>query len=161
MFDKMKQSVDGLKDKLAEEIEERGDKIGANIDNAADFVDDKTGGRYSDHIDKAANAVKDAGDNVDGVDDDDLGPDSSARPAAVPVTPSRRRSNRIDDGYARQSAVCSSRASAASTSISPLATSAFTCRRVACSGAVAANATDVGLMSNAASRSSRRARAVG
>lgn len=90
MFDKVKQGVDGLKNKLAEELDEHGEKIGANLDKAADFVDDKTGGKFSGQIDKAVDAVKDAADRLDGTDDDDLGASHSAAtvpPTAPPASP--------------------------------------------------------------------------
>ena len=53
LFDKVK----GLAGKHADKVEDA-------IDKAADVVDDKTGGRYAEQIDKGAEAAKDfvAGD---------------------------------------------------------------------------------------------------
>ena len=46
------------------------EQVSAGIDKAADFADDKTGGKYSDQIDQAAEK---ATDYVEGLDDDPEG----------------------------------------------------------------------------------------
>ena len=48
----------GLFDRAKELAEEHADKVGDAIDKVADVVDDKTGGKYSDKIDKGADAAK-------------------------------------------------------------------------------------------------------
>ena len=40
------------------------------MDKAGDFVDDKTGAKYSDQIDQGGDRAKDALDGLDGQDDD-------------------------------------------------------------------------------------------
>ncbi len=53
----------GLFDKAKNLAKGRGDKLGGTIDKAADTVDEKTGGKYSDKIDKAADAARNALDD--------------------------------------------------------------------------------------------------
>jgi hypothetical protein len=55
---------DEIKDKLTDAVKEHGDKIDAGIDKAADFVDEKTGGKYSEHIDAGVDKAKDALDSL-------------------------------------------------------------------------------------------------
>ncbi|MCX6400786.1 MAG: antitoxin [Propionibacteriales bacterium] len=62
LLDKFK----GAKDKAVDAVAEHGDKIEAGIDKAADFVDDKTGGKYSDKIEGATSKAKDALGKVEG-----------------------------------------------------------------------------------------------
>jgi hypothetical protein len=57
MFDK-------LKGKAAEMVGEHGDKADQGIDKAAEFADEKTGGKYTDKIDSGAEKAKDAMDNL-------------------------------------------------------------------------------------------------
>lgn len=42
----------GIFDKAKKAAEEHGDKIADGVDKATDAVDDKTGGKFSDHLDK-------------------------------------------------------------------------------------------------------------
>ena len=89
MFDKLKKSVDEIKDKVVDAVDEHGPKIGEGIEKAADFVDEKTGHKYSDKIDKATGAVKGGLDKLDGKSDGDLGTEPVTPvtpPAAPPVT---------------------------------------------------------------------------
>ncbi len=48
----------GLFDKAKELADEHAPKVAEAIDKAADVVDEKTGGRYADQIDKGAEAAK-------------------------------------------------------------------------------------------------------
>lgn len=59
-MDKLK----GAKDKAADLAEEHEEKIDDGIDKAADFADDKTGGKHSDKIDSAAEKAKGAVDKI-------------------------------------------------------------------------------------------------
>ena len=59
MFDK-------IKDKAAEMVGQHGDKAEQGIDKAAEFADEKTGGKYSDKIDQGAEKAKDAMGNLGG-----------------------------------------------------------------------------------------------
>lgn len=73
-FDNMKDKMSDLseehQDKLHGAVDEHGEKIGGGIDSAGDFVDDKTGGRFAEHVDTGQERGKDAIDNLDGQDDD-------------------------------------------------------------------------------------------
>lgn len=51
-------SVKGLVNKGQELASEHSDKVQNVIDKAAGIADDKTGGKYSEKIDKAAEAAK-------------------------------------------------------------------------------------------------------
>ena len=48
----------GLCDKAKELAGQHADKVGDAIDKAAGMVDEKTGGKYADQIDKGAEAAK-------------------------------------------------------------------------------------------------------
>ncbi len=48
----------GLFDKAKELAGEHADKVGDAIDKAAEMVDEKTGGKYTEHIDKGAEAAR-------------------------------------------------------------------------------------------------------
>jgi hypothetical protein len=61
---------DNIKDNAQDLVDSQGDKVGEGLDKAGDFVDDKTGGKYSDQIDQGADRAKDALDGLDGQDDD-------------------------------------------------------------------------------------------
>ena len=45
-------ALDDMKDKARDLAEEHGDKIKDGLEKAAEFVDEKTGGKHSDKIDK-------------------------------------------------------------------------------------------------------------
>ena len=57
MFDKFKK-------KAADMADEHGDKIEGGIDKAADFADDKTGGKYTDKIEGGTEKAKDLLDGL-------------------------------------------------------------------------------------------------
>ena len=44
--------LDNFKDKAKDVVENSGDKIAEGVDKATDFIDDKTGGKYTDKLDK-------------------------------------------------------------------------------------------------------------
>lgn len=62
--------LDDAKAKLTGAVDSQGDKIADGLDKAADLVDDKTGGKYSDQIDAGADKAADALDALDGQNDD-------------------------------------------------------------------------------------------
>ncbi|WP_166351525.1 antitoxin [Phytoactinopolyspora limicola] len=64
---------DKMKDQLSDAMSKNSDKLGDGIDKAADFVDDKTGGKHTDKIDSAADKAK----GLLGQDNDD--PDQPTR----------------------------------------------------------------------------------
>ncbi|MEV5876384.1 antitoxin [Streptomyces sp. NPDC052101] len=55
MFDALK----NLKDKAEDIAEEHGDKIAEGLEKAGDLIDDRTGGKHSDTIDKAVDKAQD------------------------------------------------------------------------------------------------------
>ena len=79
--------LDRLKSKMSKTVDDQGDKIGAGMDKAADFADDKTGGKYHDKIDSGADKAKDALDSLDGKNDDI--PDAAAEPTPPSSTSSQ------------------------------------------------------------------------
>jgi hypothetical protein len=56
-FDKAKDAAD----KVKQAAEENADKLGDVIDKAADKLDEKTGGKYSDQIDRVVESIQDPG----------------------------------------------------------------------------------------------------
>ncbi len=52
IFDKFKGKAEDLKDKASDLVDGHGDKVGEGLDKAGDFVDEKTGGKYGDKIDR-------------------------------------------------------------------------------------------------------------
>lgn len=50
----------GMFDKAKDAVADNKDQVSGGIDKAADLADDKTGGKYSDQIDQAAEKAKDA-----------------------------------------------------------------------------------------------------
>lgn len=54
----------GIFDKVSETVSEHADEIKAGVDKAGDFVDDKTGAKYSDKVDQAQDFVKDQVDKL-------------------------------------------------------------------------------------------------
>ncbi|MEO7130160.1 MAG: antitoxin [Dermatophilaceae bacterium] len=62
--------LDNIKDKASELVDQHGDQVGGGVDKAGDFVDEKTGGKFSDQIDGGQRQAKDGLDGLDGQDDD-------------------------------------------------------------------------------------------
>jgi len=58
------EQIMGLFDKIKSAISGNTDKANDAIDKAADVADDKTGGKYSDKIDSAADQAKGAVDKL-------------------------------------------------------------------------------------------------
>jgi MT0933-like antitoxin protein len=61
---------DRFKHQAEKAVDEHGAEISEGIDKAAGMVDDKTSGKYTDKIDKGADATKTGLDKLDGKDDD-------------------------------------------------------------------------------------------
>jgi hypothetical protein len=51
-------------DKVKGMFGQHADKIGSGIDKTAEFIDDKTGGKYAGNVDKAQDMTKDAIDKM-------------------------------------------------------------------------------------------------
>ncbi len=62
--------MDNIKGKVADAVDDHGDKIADGIDKAATLADDKTGGKHHDKIAGATDKAKDALDGLDGKNDD-------------------------------------------------------------------------------------------
>lgn len=58
IFDELKGKAEGLKEKAGELLHEHSDKVGGAIDNAGDFIDEKTGGKFAEHVDKVQDGAK-------------------------------------------------------------------------------------------------------
>lgn len=54
----------GFIDKAKDLVNDNAEKIGDAVDKAAEFADEKTGGKYSEKIDKAAEFAKDKTDQA-------------------------------------------------------------------------------------------------
>lgn len=65
VFDGLKGKAGELKDKATELVGGNADKIKGGIDHAGKFVDQRTGGKYSDKIDGFQNKASEAVDKVD------------------------------------------------------------------------------------------------
>jgi hypothetical protein len=59
LFDDMKNKAGDLADKAKDAVAEHDEQVGDAIDKVGDFVDDKTGGKHRDKIDKATGKAKD------------------------------------------------------------------------------------------------------
>ena len=82
-FDELKGKAGLLKDKAAEFVGENSDKVKGGIDKAGNFVDQKTGGKYSDKIDGIQSKASQAVDNLDRKQGPDTGNPSGQTPPAV------------------------------------------------------------------------------
>jgi MT0933-like antitoxin protein len=58
--------LDRIMDKVRGLFGQHSDKADAGIENAGDFVDDKTGDKHSEPVDKAQDAARDASDKLSG-----------------------------------------------------------------------------------------------
>ncbi|ANS78514.1 hypothetical protein SGUI_1118 [Serinicoccus hydrothermalis] len=59
----------GFMDKAKDLAGEHDEKIDEGIEQGGDFVDDKTGGEHSEHVDKAQDFANDKADAIGGVED--------------------------------------------------------------------------------------------
>ena len=78
--------LDDAKAKLTDAVDSQGDKIASGVDKAAEVIDDKTGGKYSDKIEQGTEKVKDALDGLDGNDDDIPAGSTHSGPISGPQT---------------------------------------------------------------------------
>ncbi len=62
--------LDKAKAKLTKAVDDHGDQIAGGIDKAAAVVNEKTGGKHADKIEKATGKARDALDSLDGKNDD-------------------------------------------------------------------------------------------
>ena len=75
----------GLFDKAGDLAKQHADKIEAGIEQAGDFVDERTGGKYAEHVDQAqvlANAQLDKLTGADAAPPETA--DRTVEPAAAP-----------------------------------------------------------------------------
>jgi hypothetical protein len=54
----------GFLDKVKSLFSQNADKVDSAIDRGGDFIDDKTGGKFSEHVDKGQDAANDAVDKL-------------------------------------------------------------------------------------------------
>ncbi|HZX06227.1 antitoxin [Kribbella sp.] len=64
VFDNLKDAAEGLKEKAADLIDGHEEQVGQGLDKAGEFVDEKTGGKYGDQIDKGVGVAKDQVNNL-------------------------------------------------------------------------------------------------
>ncbi|MFD1146697.1 antitoxin [Saccharothrix hoggarensis] len=57
---------DGLKDKAKEALGQHGDKADQGVDKAGEFLDERTGGRHSEHIQTGTEKAKEGLDRFGG-----------------------------------------------------------------------------------------------
>lgn len=70
IMDKITGAAEQHKDKIADAVDQHADKIEGGLDQAGAFVDEKTGGKFSEHIETGTDKAADALDGLDGKDDD-------------------------------------------------------------------------------------------
>jgi MT0933-like antitoxin protein len=80
LIDDLKEQASGLAEKGKDLLAEHGDKVDSAIDKAADFVDEKTGGKHADKIETAVDKAKEMLDKVAGDAGTDEGPPSKTVP---------------------------------------------------------------------------------
>lgn len=66
LFDKAKDLADEHGDKIEDLAAEHGDKVADAVDQATDLADEKTGGRFGEHLDKVDEAAEGLIDKLDG-----------------------------------------------------------------------------------------------
>jgi uncharacterized protein YjbJ (UPF0337 family) len=66
LLDKAKGVAGDLKDKVSDLVDKHDGKIDSAVDKTADFVDDMTGGKFSNRIGKAKDAAHGAVDKLGG-----------------------------------------------------------------------------------------------
>ena len=59
LFDKAKDAISDRQDDIKNQASQHSDQVEQGIDKACNTVDDKTGGKFSDQIDKGQDALKD------------------------------------------------------------------------------------------------------
>ena len=59
LFDKAKDAINNHQDDIKNQASQHSDQVEQGIDKAGNTVDDKTGGKFSDQIDKGQDALKD------------------------------------------------------------------------------------------------------
>ena len=83
VFDGLKGKAGELKDKATELVGGNADKIKGGIDHAGKFVDQKTGGKYSDKIGGFQTKASEAVDKVDRKEGPGTGTEPGQTPPAV------------------------------------------------------------------------------
>ncbi len=59
LFDKAKDAISDRQDDIKNQASQHSDQVEQGIDKAGTAVNDKTGGKFSDQIDKGQDALKD------------------------------------------------------------------------------------------------------
>lgn len=62
--------LDKAKNAAKKAVDQHGDKVSGATEKVGDAVDKKTGGKYTEQIDKGKQKVEDTLDNLDGKNDD-------------------------------------------------------------------------------------------
>ncbi len=69
-MDKAKDALGKHDDKVADAVDQHSDRIDQGIDRGTQFADERTGGKYGEHLDTGGEHVRDRLDGLDGQDDD-------------------------------------------------------------------------------------------
>jgi hypothetical protein len=85
ILDKAKDLATDIKEKVTGYVGENEEKIHGAVDKTGEFIDDKTKGRFSEKIDKAQDAAKNAVTKLGAAagPDDDTTPDATTSPTAA------------------------------------------------------------------------------
>ena len=87
LLDNLKAKLSPAKDKVSDLAQQHGDKISHGLDKAAQVVDEKTKGKYSDRIRTGTGKAKDAMDRLAHKGDTEAGPGTVPPDTPAPPTP--------------------------------------------------------------------------
>ncbi|GGS51340.1 antitoxin [Streptomyces griseoviridis] len=87
LLDNLKAKLGPAKGKVSDLAQQHGDKIQHGLDKAAQTVDEKTKGKYSDRIRSGTGKAKDAVDRLAHQDDPGPGSGGGGTPPAGPTPP--------------------------------------------------------------------------
>jgi MT0933-like antitoxin protein len=73
LMDKAKDMVGRHKDTASDAVDQHSDSIDQHLDTGTAAVDERTGGRHTEHLEGGADRVRDGLDSLDGNPDDDFG----------------------------------------------------------------------------------------
>jgi hypothetical protein len=90
IFDSLKKNLPGLKDKVEDLVEEHDEQIKDGLDKAAEFADDKTGGKHHDKIVQGVSKAKDAVDDMAAPDPGEPGSGKPATAKAAKKAPKKK-----------------------------------------------------------------------
>jgi hypothetical protein len=87
LLDSLKAKLSPAKDKVSDLARQHGDRISHGLDKAAQVVDEKTKGKYSDRIHTGTSKAKDAMERLAHKGDTEAGPGTVRPDTSAPPTP--------------------------------------------------------------------------